>query len=207
MVKISTEKQITTTIDANGNESSTTVEKTHKIELSTEPDYIKLYTAMWCEFNQIPAAYRQLFLELVSRMSYCNKADLSKSQVVFVGEPISSDICKALHWTSKDSLMKGLRSLIKCNAIKKVARAVYQINPSYAGRGEWKYNPRLNRGGVEDLVATFNFRDKTVKTEIVWADDGTENDFNETMRNGLECKFSDQTVITNEQILNKMKTA
>lgn len=202
MVKISIEKQITTTIDAEGNESSTTVEKTRKIELSTEPDYIKLYTAMWCEFNQIPVAYRQLFLELVSRMSYCNKSDLDQSQIVFLGEPISSAVCKALHWKSKDSLMKGLRALVKCNAIKKIGRAVYQINPSYAGRGEWKYNPRLNRGGIEDLIATFNFRDKTVKTEIIWADDGKENAFNETMREGLGCKCSDETVITTREVIN-----
>lgn len=200
MVKISTEIQTTTTIDADGNESSTTIEKTRKIELSTEPDYIKLYTAMWCEFNQIPAAYRQLFLELVGRMSYCNKSDLSKSQIVFVGEPVSSDICKALHWTSKDSLMKGLRALVKCNAIKKIARAVYQINPSYAGRGEWKYNPRLNRGGIEDLIATFNFRDKTVKTNIIWADDGESDPFNEMMRNGIGCEAKDRAVLSEQLI-------
>lgn len=207
MANISTEKQITITIDSDGNETSTTIEKTRKIELSTEPDYIKLYTAMWCEFNQIPMAYRPLFLELVTRMTYCDKSDLNRSQVVGTGGPIGKAICKALNWTSRDSLKKGLKALVDCNAIKRIDRGWYQINPQYAGRGEWKYNPRLDRGGIEDLIATFNFRDKTVKTEIVWADDGTENDFNKTMRNGLECKSSDQTVITNEQILNKMKTA
>lgn len=202
MAKISTEKEVTTTIDADGNETSTTIEKTHKIEVSTEPDYIKLYTAMWCEFNQIPSAYRQLFLELVGRMSYCNKCDLTKSQIVFLGEPISSDICKSLHWTSKDSLMKGLRALIKCGAIKKIARAVYQINPSYAGRGEWKYNPRLNRGGIEDLVATFNFRDKTVTTNIVWADDGECSAFNSMYREGLGVSAKDHAVLVETEISN-----
>lgn len=202
MVAISTETFKTTKIDADGNESSTTIEKTRKIEVSSEPDYIKLYTAMWCEFNQIPVAYRQLFLELVGRMSYCNKCDLGKSQIVFLGEPISSDICRTLHWKSKDSLMKGLRALVKCNAIKKIARAVYQINPSYAGRGEWKYNPRLNRGGVEDLIATFNFKDKTVNTDIVWADDGEPSEYNEMMRNGIGCTAKDQTVMTTQEIKN-----
>lgn len=202
-MKISTEIQTTTTIDENGNESTTTVEKTHKIEPSTEPDYIKLYTNMWCEFNQIPLTYRPLFFELVTRMTYCDKNDLGRSQVVATGGPIAASICKTLKWTSKDSLKKGLKALVDCGAIKRVDRGWYQINPQYAGRGEWKYNPRLDRGGIEDLVATFNFKDGTVKTNIVWADDGESNSTNELMRNGLECKSSDRTVMT-ETIIEKV---
>lgn len=200
MTKISTETIKTTTIDADGNESSTTTEKTRKIELSSEPDYIKLYTKMWCEFNQIPLADRPLFLELVTRMTYCDKGDLEHSQLVATGGPFADVLCKALHWKNKVSLKKGLQSLVKCGAIKRVSRGYYQINPSYAGRGEWKYNPRLDRGGVEDLVATFNFRNKTVKTEIVWADDGEHSEYNEMMREGIGCKIEDKTVLTTQEI-------
>lgn len=200
MAKISTDTQTTTIIDSEGNESITTIEKTKKIELSNEPDYIKLYTKMWCEFNQIPLADRALFLELVTRMTYCHKSDLDHSQLVSTGGPFADSICQALHWKNKVSLKKGLQSLVKCGAIKRVARGFYQINPDYAGRGEWKYNPRLDRGGIEDLVATFNFRTGTVKTEIVWADDGEENTFNEMMREGIDCKCIDKTVITEQEI-------
>ena len=175
-VKIISEKQTERRIAADGTEQVTVAEKTRAIQRSDEPDYIKLYTRMWCEFNAIPDRYRPLFLELITRMSYCNKADLDTSQIVYTGEPNATAICKALGWKQKDSLMKGLKALCKCEAIKKVNRAVYQINPNYAGRGEWKYNPRLDRGGVEDLIAVFSFKNQTVQTKIVWADDGKGDD-------------------------------
>lgn len=200
MSKISSSIETTTTIDSHGNETSTTIEKTKKIEVSSEPDYIKLYTKMWCEFNDIPLSDRPLFLELITRMTYCHKGDLDHSQLVSTGGPFADAICQALHWKNKVSLKKGLQSLVKCGAIKRVARGYYQINPSYASRGEWKYNPRLDRGGVEDLVATFDFKTKAVETKIVWADDGDQNPFNEAMRTGLDCKSTDRTVLSIQDI-------
>ena len=183
-----------TYVDEDGKVKSTTKEMTVKKERSEEPDYIKLYTRMWCEFNEIPLSYRTLFLSLVSRMSYCNRNDLENSQLVNTGKPWSKSIMEECGWKSSDSLMKGLKTLCDCNAIRKVGRGVYQINPSYAGRGTWKYNPRLNGGGIEDLVATFNFKDKTVDTHIVWADDGQDSEYNDYWRNGLGVNREDETV-------------
>lgn len=196
--KFISDKEVRTTVDADGNEETTTVEKTRAIERSTEPDYIKLYTRLWCEFNGIPERYRPLFLELATRMSYCNKTDLETSQTVYTGEPYATAICNALGWKQKDSLMKGLKALCSCGAIRKVNRAVYQINPSYAGRGEWKYNPKYDRGGVEDLVATFSFAAGTVETKIVWADDGEDNQLNSMYRAmlGTSPKVHDRASLT-----------
>ena len=84
--------------------------------------------------------------------------------------------------------MQGLKALCKCNAIRKVGRGVYQINPSYAAKGEWKYNPKADRGGVEDLIATFRFKDKNVKSDIVWQDDDTDHPLNDTYRKILGVK-------------------
>lgn len=206
MSKIINETETTTIIDAEGNENTTIKQKTTNIKRNSEPDYIKLYTRVWCEFNQIPTAYRPLFMELVSRMTYCNTTDLQNSQVVMTGEPIASSIRNALDWKSSDMLMKGLRALCKCGAIRKVARGAYQINPSYAGRGEWQYNPRLQRGGVEDLVATFNFTKGSVDTKIVWANNpDDDSDMSNIYRAGLDINKNDlvtikTTTITPEQI-------
>lgn len=189
-----------TYVDEDGKVKSTTKEMTVKKERSEEPDYIKLYTRMWCEFNEIPLSYRTLFLSLVSRMSYCNRNDLENSQLVNTGKPWSKSIMEECGWKSSDSLMKGLKTLCDCNAIRKVGRGVYQINPSYAGRGTWKYNPRLNGGGIEDLVATFNFKDKTVDTHIVWADDGQDSEYNDYWRNGLGVNREDETVFTRTNV-------
>lgn len=183
--KIISEKEVRTTIDAEGLEETTTVEKTRTVERSSEPDYIKLYTRMWCEFNQIPPRHRPLFLQLVTRMSYCNTSSLGTSQIVYTSGPNGIAIREALGWKQKDSLMKGLKALKDCGAIRMVSRGVYQINPSYAGRGEWKYNPKFDRGGVEDLVATFDFASGEVETKIIWTDDGKPSPLNDIYREML----------------------
>jgi len=160
-----------------------------------EPDYIKIYTKMWCEFRGVPIPYRQLFLELVMRMSYCNSNDLEHSQLVNTCKPWADALIQACGWTSSDSLMKGLRALTNCGAIRKISRGVYQINPNYAGRGSWKYNPTQDQGGIKDLVAQFNFKTNEVETKIVWADDGQDTDFNDMYREGLQVKKSDNAII------------
>ena len=194
MGNISKIKETYTKEDADGNITTSTTEKTLSIERNSEPDFIKLYTKMWCDFNQIPDVYRNLFLELVCRMSYCNSSDLKNSQLVNTGRPWADSIMAALGW--KEAMyFRGLKVLAECGAIKKLARGVYQINPTYAGRGEWKYNPRLDRGGVEDLVTTFRFKDGSVKTDIIWADDGTENPLNEIYRQGIGVRPEQETII------------
>ena len=208
MATIMTEKEVHSHIDENGIERTDVKETTRKIERSTEPDFIKLYTKMWCEFNEVPDAYRGLFLELVVRMTYCNSSDLESSQLVNTGSPWSDSIMAALDW-KKAMYQRGLRALCDCGAIRKVGRGVYQVNPLYAGRGEWKYNPRLNRGGVEDLIATFNFKDKTVNTKITWADDGEDTPVNKEYRKGLGVSEKDHTVLkttvtTPEQVEGQM---
>ena len=205
-MNIISKKEIQTFIREDGTEQSTTKETTSKIEHSTEPDYIKVYTKMWCEFNQITMVYRDLFFELICNMSYCNASDLEHSQLVNTGKPWSDSIMKHLGW-KKAMYQRGLAELCKCNAIKKISRGVYQINPSYAGRGEWKYNPRLSRGGIENLVATFDYASGTVATKMLWADNGEDTELNELYRTGLNVTKDDNTTLTTQTITPEDKTA
>lgn len=176
MAIIKSEQVRKSIVDENGNETIDTYEKTTKIERSLEPDYIKIYTKMWCEFNEIPEKYRQLFLSLAIRMEYCNIENendvdgLSSSQIVSVAWPHTTSIMKECGWETDSPLWKGLRALCDCGAIRKLRRSIYQINPTYAGKGSWKYNPKLEQGGIEDLITTFSFKDKTVDTKIIYQD-------------------------------------
>lgn len=175
-----------TSIDANGNEETCIVEKSITRTKFTEPDYIKIYTNMWCEFNEIPLAYRQLFLSLALRMTYCSTKDLENSQIVSTGVPYRDAIMRECGWTSRESYQKGLKELCNCGAIRRVTRGVYQINPSYAGKGKWLYDSKQLQGGVKDLVAEFKFKDKKVNTQIIWANDTNYDDeFNRSYRKGL----------------------
>lgn len=170
-------KDTTRTIDGNG----TLIEETQKertVQKDQEPDYIKLYTRMWFDFKQFPAKYRELFLQLAIRMSYCNAANPNKSQIVAVIGDIRDEIIEACGWKTVSPLRAGLRSLCACGAIKRTNHACYQINPEYAGKGPWRYNPRLNQGGVKDLVTTFRFGNGTVETDIYYDDDVYSSDNN-----------------------------
>lgn len=176
-------------LDADGNiQQQRTTETIDSVNITrnNEPDYIKLYTRMWCEFNQIPDTYRGLFFELISRMSYCDSSDLPHSQLVNTGKPWADSIMQALGW-KKAMYQRGLKALCDCGAIRQISRGVYQINPNYAAKGEWRYNPKLQRGGVEDLVATFSFKTGTVDTRIVWAaeNDGTACPTDQDMLDGM----------------------
>lgn len=149
----------TTQIIENGelvSEKTDTVTK--RIERVTEPDYIKLYTEAWSgkSGNPIPVGYRPLFLELVTRMSYCEADDHEHSQLVATGGIYQNDIMKALGLTNRDSLQKGLKALCDCNAIRRVQRGTYQINPKYAAKGQWKYNPRVSQSSLEDFSDYYN---------------------------------------------------
>lgn len=152
--------------DANGKVTKQSTKETAIVH-SGEPDYIKIYTAMWLQFKQVSPSLTPLFLELVARMSYADAKHPETSQTVYTGTPVSDQIMNALGW-KKRMYQRGLAQLADAGAIKRVARGVYQINPNYAGKGSWRYSEKYQRGGVADLVATFNFSDGTNTTHITW---------------------------------------
>lgn len=193
--KIIQKEVITTHEDADGNISTSTVSTTTNFRKSDEPDYIKIYTKMWCEFNLIPERWHRLFLELAIRMNYADSTDLPNSQTVVVYGGTTEAIRDACGWKDKSTLRKGLKVLCDCGAIRKTDfRATYQINPNYASRGLWKYDPKRKTGGVEDLITTFNFKDGSVETKVVWADDGTNDEVNEMYREGMGVSKKNETV-------------
>lgn len=157
--------------DDNGNLISSKKKlETFNILTSTEPDYIKLYTNMWCEFNAIPMGLRPLFLSLVTKMNYCNTTDLKHSNIVYTIGVNKTSIMEELDWKSDRMLRHGLQKLCEINAIRKISRGCYQINPQYASRGNWEYNPKRANGGVADLVAVFHFKEHYSEVGISWDD-------------------------------------
>jgi hypothetical protein len=117
-----------------------------------EPDYIKIYAKNWLYYNMIPKKWQLLFLQLAVRMQYCHAKRLgTTAQVVNTGKPTIDIICQALEYNPQ-TYRNGLIELVKCGAIRRLERGVYQINPKIASKGHWKYNPRHDQGGVNRLV-------------------------------------------------------
>lgn len=171
MSKYYEEKKTITDTDADGNVVHTKEEtETKEIKKSDEPSYIKIYTDMWCSFNQIPEKWRPLFLSLACRMSFANREKTSEygGQVVHPIGRTAEEIVRECGWKTMGPLYEGLKALADRGAIRKLGRGEYQINPSYAGRGSWLYNQRDHQGGIEDISTTFQFRSGKVDTKIKW---------------------------------------
>lgn len=168
--------------NSNGDREVTTQTITKNVFKNEEPDYIKLYVKMWTHFcydGIIPEKYIPLFISLAVRMNYCDSTDLKHSQIVYTGGFAQDEILKECGWKTRGALSQGLKVLCDCNAIKRTEKkGWYQINPHLASKGNWKYNPRLQHGGVENLIATFNFKENTVNSQILFhsADENYEND-------------------------------
>lgn len=158
--------------DKDGNLTTDTVKETKTYHPNSgEPEYIKIYTSMWCDFNQIPERWQPLFLALATRMTWadCTDKEHYGGQLVAVNGPIRDDIIDEMGWTTRQPLQRGLRVLRECGAIRMVSRGFYQINPSYAGRGFWKYNPSKEQGGIENIKVYFDLKNKKVDTHIEWS--------------------------------------
>ena len=157
-------------LDKDGNvvsEKETT--KTKRIDKVTEPDYIKLYTEKWNGKggNPIPIGYRPLFIELASRMSYCEADDFEHSQLVLTSGIYQEAIMKALGLGSRDSLQKGLKALCDCNAIRRVQRGMYQVNPEFDRKGKWKYNVRVSRSSLDEFVDYYSWEKKKAERKKI----------------------------------------
>lgn len=173
MGKIFSETEVTKTTDGNGQVKEHRISKHERFIENGEPAYIKLYTNMWMSFYDVPSAYKELFLEMASRMSPCDSVDLAHSQLVNTGKPYDDIYMNACGWKSKDSLKKGLNALCFCGAIKRVARGVYQINPSYAAKGKWLDGKDGNTAysGVKEFVARVDFISGIIKTDLTYVED------------------------------------
>ena len=63
--------------------------------------------------------------------------------------------------------------MCNCNAIRRINRGVYQINPSFAAKGKWLDGKDGNTSysGVKRFVAKFDFTDGSVTTDVTYSED------------------------------------
>jgi len=92
----------------------------------------------------------------------------SVRQYGYRGSSNAKVIAKECGWATLSPLYEGLKVLCNHGAIRKLSRGMYQINPSYAGKGAWRYNKKERQGGIENIITTFRVRGKSVDTVIEW---------------------------------------
>jgi hypothetical protein len=182
------------TTDAQGNITETRVVDMTKIEKG-EPPFIKLYCDSWMGMYNIPNAYKQLFLALAQNMSACDSANLKYSQLVSTGVPFADYYMRICGWKSIDSLKKGLQALCDCDAIRRVARGTYQVNPTFACKGRWldgKGNETAF-SGIKRFITEYDWVSGTVKTTITHNDPDKYFDAVTLSPQAYDNKYSDDS--------------
>lgn len=166
MGKVISNTVIESVTQGDGSVLKTTRETTAEIIPSDQGKYIKLYTNVWCEFNDIPIGWRPLFLELACNMQYPAFPDAAKVEDLQLVNTIGifgDKICNHLG-IKRNNMQKGLKALCDCNAIKRIDRGVYQINPSYAVIGA--YNSKGAKTVLNNLKASFDFLNGTSEITV-----------------------------------------
>lgn len=130
------------------------------IQYAKEPAYIKLYLDCLGVFISNDGLSKSLNDMLVEVFKYVTYA--SDEQLVTLGKYQKAKICAATG-KSEARLEQAITAWVKNNVLVRVARSTYRLNPYIFGKGEWR--------DIENLRATFDFRNGTVETDIEYQTD------------------------------------
>lgn len=130
------------------------------IQYSKEPAYVKLYLDSLGVFISNEGLSKSLNDMLVEAMKMITYA--SDEQLLTLGKYQKEKICKATG-KSKRRLEQAITIWVENNVLIRVARSTYRLNPYIFGKGEWR--------DIENLRATFDYRNGTVETEIEYEKD------------------------------------
>ena len=109
-----------------------------------EPDFVKYYSKTMATLFGVGTTAMKLFMCLANRMEYADTG-----QVVFLSPARRRNIQKELK-IGKSAFDKSLRTLRDSGLVVRVENNVYALNPSIAGKGEWK--------NIHNIMTLINLR-------------------------------------------------
>lgn len=117
-----------------------------------EPDFVKLYLDDVLYMSNMPPGLSALMYELLQYVSYADRgAELSLST------GLRKRIAEKLGMTPA-VFNNSLSKLTKGKILKLVDRGLYQLNPYFFGRGEWKDISRIRATWDYDAIKGKTFR-------------------------------------------------
>ena len=131
----------------------------------TEPKFVKLYVQNWLNFqaavkedNKINNNCADLLLAMCESMTYANDVTGGK-QIVQMTKYLKDRIGERLGY-KPNTIRNMLNNLVRVGAVKRIAQAVYQINPSLIGLGDWKDIKKLK------IEAKFDYTEKKIFSNV-----------------------------------------
>lgn len=118
-------------------------------EISTEPDFVKLYIKNLCQAKGITGRQAAIFNFMLAHMNDYNEVSYSKS---------SKDRFLSRNKTTNATFNNNIKALIDNGLIERIGKGEFRVNKKYAVKVEW--------GRVQSIVWTTKYT-KDGKTEKV----------------------------------------
>lgn len=124
-----------------------------------EPPFVKLYLDCISVLRNYPKSINPILFELLKYMSYASIEDESDEggQVIYTNAHLKRKIAEHCGVSLK-RVDQALGNLVSSGCIRRVAKATYQVNPSYFGKGYWK--------DIKAIRAKINFNTGEIETQI-----------------------------------------
>ena len=151
-------------------------ERTAYIE--QEPPYVKLYLDNVLFLSDLPKGLSGILMALLERMPYTGKG-------FAINGAIRREIAKELGST-EGSIRNAIMNLTKGNLLIRIDTGLYQFNPYFFGRGDWKDIERLR------LEITYDYRGRTFMTEVKHFEENRRKQLNGQERMALPEGMGDE---------------
>ena len=102
---------------------------TMQTQVSTEPDFIKLYLNDIARLNDLPKGANQILLQFLKLMAYDNTFTINSYHKKNIAEKLDTTIA---------TINNTLTKLTQEGVITRVSSGVYMFNPFLFGKGKWK---------------------------------------------------------------------
>ncbi|KAA0784002.1 replication/maintenance protein RepL [Bacillus sp. BB56-3] len=130
-----------------------------------EPDYIKVYLDNIMFLAEISGWISKIMYELIKSVSYANKG-----QFIIINAGYKRIIASSLG-IKLQSVTNAINQLVKKGILIKIESGVFQLNPQYFGKGEWKdiskirYEVELNAKGKSIKLKEIETEEELQKIE------------------------------------------
>ena len=117
-----------------------------------EPPYVKLYLDNVLFLSDLPKGLNGILMALLERMPYTGKS-------FAINGAVRREIANELNFT-EGSVRNGISQLSKGGLLIHIDTGLYQFNPHFFGRGDWKEIERLR------LEIVYDYRGRTFNAEV-----------------------------------------
>lgn len=109
-----------------------------------EPPYVKVYLGDLASLRTLPLYCWPVLLWLLQKAAYATQAPCFE-----IGSPTRAYIAEEIG-VKASSVNHAVADLVKHGALLRVRRGLYQLNPQFFGRGEWKDIVQLRERAIRN---------------------------------------------------------